>query len=325
MSGSSRKRVGILVFDGMKLLDVSGPAEVFSEANLFGAKYDVTIVSPNGHPVGTSIGIQLPVAGSADDAAAFDTVLVSGGDVFPTAPVSDELRQAALLLQAKTRRMASICTGAFVLAAAGILDGRRATTHWKHAHLLASLYPPIAVQPDAIYVRDGNVYTSAGVSAGIDLALALVEEDHGSDLARQVAQSLVVFMQRAGGQSQFSASLRGPAPRTSALREVTDTVTADPAGDYSVPALAEMANLSVRHLTRLFHDELATTPAKFIEDVRFEAAKASLASDYSVTHTAERSGFGNSETLRRVFVARIGISPKAYQQRFATTKSPKKL
>lgn len=261
---------------------------------------------------------------AAAEALLFDTVLIAGGDVFPTAPITDELRTAALVLQSKTRRMASICTGAFVLAAAGILEGRRATTHWKHTTLLASLYPGIAVQPDSIYVRDGNVYTSAGVSAGIDLALALVEEDHGPDLARKVAQSLVVFMQRAGGQSQFSASLQGPTPRTSALRDVIDLVTADPAGDYSVPTLALKANVNVRHLTRLFRDELDTTPAKFIEDLRFEAAKASLASGFTVTHTAQRAGFGNSETLRRVFISRIGISPKAYQGRFSTPqKTPR--
>ena len=314
-----RHRVGVLVFDGMKMLDVSGPAEVFAEANLFGAKYEVVIVSSDGNPVSTSIGIQLPVATSAADAAPFDTVLVSGGDVFPTAPVSEELRTSARLLRAGTMRMASICTGAFVLAAAGILDGRRATTHWKHTELLGRLYPAVDVQPDSIHVRDGAVYTSAGVSAGIDLALALVEEDHGPDLARRVAQSLVVHMQRAGGQSQFSASLQGPAPRSSALREVTDLIASDPGRAYSVSLLADLAKMSVRHLNRLFHEELATTPSKFVETIRFDAAKASLASGYSVTESAQRAGFGNSEALRRVFVARIGIPPRTYQQRFATT------
>jgi len=175
------------------------------------------------------------------------------------------------------------------------------------------------VQPDSIHVRDGAVYTSAGVSAGIDLALALVEEDHGPDLARRVAQSLVVHMQRAGGQSQFSASLQGPAPRSSALREVTDLIASDPGRAYSVSLLADLAKMSVRHLNRLFHEELATTPSKFVETIRFDAAKASLASGYSVTESAQRAGFGNSEALRRVFVARIGIPPRTYQQRFATT------
>lgn len=324
MAGShqrqGRHRVGFLVFDGMKLLDVAGPAEVFSEANLFGGRYEVVIVSPDGRPVTTSIGVQMPVAGSAADAEPFDTVMVSGGDIFPTAPVGDALRTAAQLLASRTTRMASICTGAFVLAAAGILDGRRATTHWKHTALLGRLHPEIDVQPDAIHVRDGAISTSAGVSAGIDLALAMVEEDHGADLARRVAQSLVVFMQRAGGQSQFSASLQGPAPRSSALRGVTDLVTSDPAREYSVTILADHANMSVRHLTRLFHEELDTTPSKFVETIRFDAAKAALASGYSVTESAQRAGFGTSETLRRVFIGRIGVPPTTYQQRFATTR-----
>jgi transcriptional regulator GlxA family with amidase domain len=317
---TGRHRVGILVFDGMKLLDVSGPAEVFAEANLFGGKYDVVIVSPDGAAVSTSIGIELPVAGAAADIQQVDTVLVAGGDVFPTSPVSDELCSAARILAARTRRMASICTGAFVLAAAGLLGGRRATTHWKHTQLLARLYPNIDVQPDSIYVRDGSTYTSAGVSAGIDLALAMVEEDLGSDLARRVAQSLVIFMQRAGGQSQFSAALQGPAPRSSAIRGVTDLVKSDPAREYSVGILAELASMSVRQLTRVFQEELSTTPSKFVESIRFDAAKAALASGYSVTETAQRSGFGNSETLRRVFVGRIGVPPKVYQQRFATAR-----
>lgn len=317
---SGRHRVGILVFDGLKMLDVSGPAEVFAEANFFGGKYDVVIVSPNGESVSTSIGVQLPVSGSAADVDHIDTVLVAGGDVFPTAPVSDELRDAARTLAGRTHRIASICTGAFVLAAAGLLSGRRATTHWKHTQLLAKLYPDIRVQPDSIYVRDESTYTSAGVSAGIDLALAMVEEDLGSDLARQVAQSLVIFMQRAGGQSQFSAALQGAAPRSSPIRGVTDLVKSDPSGEYSVGVLAELASMSVRQLTRVFREELATTPSKFVESIRFDAAKAALASGYSVTETAQRSGFGNPETLRRVFVGRIGIPPKAYQQRFATAQ-----
>jgi len=317
----ARHKVGILVFDGVKLLDVSGPAEVFSEANAFGADYEVLIVSPDGHPVSTSIGVQMPVVTSAAKAAPFDTVLVGGGDMLPDSPISDELRTAAQLLQAKTTRMASICTGAFVLAAAGILDGRKATTHWRYTGLLGRLYANIDVQPDSIHVRDGAIYSSAGVSAGIDLALAFLEEDHGPNLTRQVAQSLVVYMQRAGGQSQFSVSLQGPAPRSSALRAVADLVASDPARAYSVSILADLANVSARHLTRLFHEELATTPSKYVETIRFDAAKAALAAGYSVTDTAQRTGFGNSETLRRVFNTRIGIPPRTYQQRFATTRS----
>jgi transcriptional regulator GlxA family with amidase domain len=318
MRTHSKHRVGILIFDGTKMLDVSGPAEVFAEATLMGADYEIVLLSTDGRPVITSIGISLPVSGSAFDEHEFDTVLISGGDVLVGRPIDDALSRAALHL-AKDVRIASICTGAFILASAGLLEGRRATTHWRHTKELAAGHPGITVQPDSIFVKDGSIYTSAGVSAGIDLALALVEEDYGSDLARKVARSLVVYMQRAGGQSQYSASLAGPAPRSSALREIVDAVKADPAGEYPVPELAQRARMSSRQLTRLFREELSTTPAKYIETIRFDEAKALLDAGYSPTTAAQRSGFGNSETLRRVFVNRIGIAPRRYQQRFATT------
>jgi transcriptional regulator GlxA family with amidase domain len=313
-------RVGVLVFDGMKLLDVSGPAEVFAEANRFGANYELHFLSPDGRSVSTSIGIPLPVESDAASAGRFDTVLVSGGDVFPSAPVDEDLRQATILLAHRTRRLASICTGAFVLAAAGLLDGHSATTHWNHTAQLQAWYPAVAVRPDAIFVKDGNLFTSAGVSAGIDLALALVEEDHGPDLARHVARFLVVHLQRSGGQSQFSASLQGPAPRSLPLRDIVDRITADPAGDHSVPALSERAHVSARHLTRLFRDELDTSPAKYVELIRLDHAKALLDAGASVTESAEHSGFGTSETMRRVFVNRLGVSPSRYQQRFRSAR-----
>jgi transcriptional regulator GlxA family with amidase domain len=318
-SGPTR-RVGVLVFDGMKLLDIAGPAEVFAEANLMGADYELTFLSADGAPVRTSIGVNLPVDGRADNHAAFDTVLVSGGEVFPRMPVDEELQAAARHLADRTRRMCSICTGAFVLAAAGLLDGRRATTHWKHTSELARRCPLTSVRPDSIYVKDGDVYTSAGVSAGIDLALALVEEDHGADLARRVARSLVVYMQRAGGQSQFSASLEGPAPRTPTLRGVIEAIKADPAGEHTVASLAGTAHVSSRHLTRLFHEELATTPARYIRDIRLDTAKALLDAGHSVTDVAGRSGFGNPETLRRAFVKDVGVAPLRYQQRFRSAR-----
>ncbi|MCS5717102.1 GlxA family transcriptional regulator [Herbiconiux sp. CPCC 205763] len=315
------RRVVLLVFDGMKLLDVTGPAEVFSEANLMGADYELRFVSPDGQDVATSVGMRLPVDGAAADITAADTVMVSGGDALPTGVIPPALLDAARILSARTRRMSSICTGAFILAAGGLLEGRRATTHWRHAALLGRLYPSVQVDPDAIFVRDGTVYTSAGVSAGIDLALALVEEDHGAALTRRVAQSLVVYMQRAGGQSQFSASLAGPAPRTPVLRSLVDGIAADPAADHTLGALARQAAVSPRHLSRLFHDELGTTPAKYVEGIRFDAAKAILDAGHSVTDAAERSGFGSPETLRRAFVARLGVSPSRYQRRFRTTQA----
>jgi transcriptional regulator GlxA family with amidase domain len=218
-------RVAVLVYDGVKLLDVADPAEVFGEANLLGADYRLDLVSATGADVVSSIGIRIAVDGSAAAEPDPGTFLVPGGDVYPRTPVTRELAESAKDLAARAGRVASVCSGAFVLGASGLLDGKRATTHWKIADELAARYPKTHVRPDAIYVRDGTTYTSAGVSAGIDLALALVEEDHGPVLSREVARSLVVYLQRAGGQSQFSAPLQGPPPRSPALRRVVDLVT----------------------------------------------------------------------------------------------------
>jgi transcriptional regulator GlxA family with amidase domain len=212
----------------------------------------------------------------------------------------------------------SICTGAFVLGAAGLLDGKRATTHWKVAHELAARCPASRVEPDAIYVRDGTTYTSAGVTAGIDLALALVEEEHGPDLTRDVARALVVYLQRSGGQSQFSAPLQGPPPRSPALRRITDLITANPGGNHSLAALAEHLGVSPRHLTRIFRDELSITPARYVERMRFGMAKALLDQGHTATRTADLAGFPNYESMRRVFVRELSLSPAAYQRRFGT-------
>jgi len=310
------RRVGVLVFDGVKLLDVAGPSEVFSEANRFGADYELVLCSPGGADATSSTGMRVAVDTTAGGAGGLDTALVAGGDVLPTHPVGPELAQAARVLAAGARRVAAVCTGAFVLAAAGLLDGRRATTHWQHARTLARAHPAVAVEPDAIFVEDGAVFTSAGVTAGIDLALALVERDHGPRLARDVARSLVVFLQRPGGQSQFSPSLRAALPRTAPLRRLCDTVAADPAGDYSLAALAALANVSPRQLTRLFRDELGTTPARYVAQIRLGTARDLLDAGHPVSDAAQGSGFGSDESLRRAFIRHLGIPPRAYQQRF---------
>ncbi|WP_078864915.1 MULTISPECIES: GlxA family transcriptional regulator [unclassified Streptomyces] len=313
-------RVAFLVFDGVKMLDVSGPAEVFAEANTLGARYSLCYVSPSGKPVRTSIGTRLPVDSAAADLD-MDTLVVSGGDLLVTEPIPADLTEALRHLRAHARRLVSICTGSFVLAAAGLLSGHRATTHWRHAPLLARAYPDVHVEPDSLFVEDRGVFTSAGVTAGIDLALSLVERDHGADLAREVARSLVVFMQRPGGQSQFSAALKVSVPRTPALRAVTDLVSAQPALEHSTDSLAVLVGVSPRHLTRLFNAELGTTPAKFVERVRLDHAKALLDAGHSVAASARAAGFGSAETLRRTFVARLGVSPGHYRARFATTHS----
>jgi transcriptional regulator GlxA family with amidase domain len=313
-------RVTALVFDGMKMLDLAGPFEVFAEAAKFGARYELDLCSSDGSAVRCSTGMRIPVDGTAESATDVGTALVVGGDIFPATPVSPELAAAAVTLSGRAARIASICTGAFVLAAAGLLDGRRATTHWQHTRLLAAAYPRVRVEPDAIYVEDGTVFTSAGVSAGIDLALALVERDHGAEVARSVAQSLVVFLQRPGGQSQFSPSLALSRPSTPVLRQITDAVAADPAADHSVTALAARAHISPRHLSRLFQQEFGNSPSKYVESVRVDAAIRLLHSGQSVSACARQVGIGSPETLRRIFIARVGVPPRAYQQRFSTTR-----
>jgi transcriptional regulator GlxA family with amidase domain len=309
-------RVGVVVFDGVKLLDVAGPMEVFAEANrIGGTSYELLAIGTD--EVSSSAGLAIKV--DADFSVKLDTVLVAGGDRLVGYPIEPELVDNVRALAARTPRVCSICTGAFVLAAAGTLDNRRATTHWRHARLLAKSYPRITVEPDAIWVQDGPVFTSAGVSAGIDLALALVEKDAGGELARAVAQSLVVFLQRPGGQSQFSPSTSHPRPTSSVLRAITDAVAADPGEDHSIAKMAAAAAVSPRHLTRLFRAELGITPAQYVEEVRIDAGKRGLEQGLSVTDAARAAGFGTSESMRRAFVLRVGVSPRAYQQRFRST------
>ena len=310
--------VVIVVFDGVKLLDAVGPAEVFAEANRFGARYRLRFVSPDGNGVSTSVGTRFAVAASVDAITDVDTVLVAGGDGLVGRPIDPALVDAVKALSGRTRRLASICTGAFILATAGVLDGRRVTTHWRHTRLLANAFPKVHVEPDAIYVDDGNVFTSAGVSAGIDLALGLVERDHGSDLVREVARSLVVYLKRAGGQSQFSVLVESDPPPESALRRVIDAIAADPAATHSVTTLAAHAALSTRQLTRLFHAQLDTTPGRYVELVRVDLAKAALDAGHSVGESARLAGFRSPETFRRVFLNHLGVSPKVYRDRFRT-------
>ncbi|WP_205869457.1 GlxA family transcriptional regulator [Mycobacterium colombiense] len=310
--------VVIVVFDGVTLLDVAGAGEVFVEANRFGADYQIKIASVDGHDVTSSIGSRLGVTDSIAAIESADTVLVAGSDNLPARAIDPALVEAIRSVSARTRRLASICTGSFVLAQAGLLDGRRATTHWHDTRRLARAFPDVTVDPDAIFVRDGKIFTSAGISSGIDLALALVEMDYGTELVRDVARWLVVYLKRAGGQSQFSVLVEADPPPQSPLRAVIDAVAANPAANHSVQSLAARASLSTRQLTRLFQSELGMTPARYVELVRIDFARGALESGRSVSESAGMAGFGSSETLRRVFVNHLGISPKAYRDRFRT-------
>lgn len=310
--------VVIVVFDDVTLLDVAGAGEVFVEANRFGADYELKIASVDGRDVTTSIGTRLGVTDSIASIGSADTVLVAGSDHLPARAIDPALVEAVRSVSGRARRMASICTGSFILAQAGLLSGRRATTHWHDARLMARAFRDVTVEPDAIFVRDGDVFTSAGISSGIDLALALVEMDHGTELVRDVARWLVVYLKRAGGQSQFSVLVEADPRPDSPLRPVIDAVAANPAANHSVKSLAGRASLSTRQLTRLFQSELGMTPARYVELVRIGFARGALESGRSVSETAGMAGFGSIETLRRVFVSHLGISPKAYRERFRT-------
>ncbi|MEV0699529.1 GlxA family transcriptional regulator [Saccharopolyspora sp. NPDC050389] len=312
-------RVAFVVFDGVTMLDVSGPSEVLRQAGRLGHPYELVLVSPSGEQVATSAGPGLTGATAAAGAGPVDTVVVAGGDRLAEQAPEDGLLEAVRTLAAQAARVASVCTGAFVLAELGLLDGRRATTHWRHAGMLARRYPRVRVEPDAIHIRDGRYVTSAGISAGVDLALALVEDDHGADVARDIAREMVVFMQRPGGQSQFSTAIATPPARSDLLRSVIASVVADPAADHSLPAMAVSAAVSTRHLTRLFGAELGTTPARWVERVRLDRAQQLLLDGHSVTSAAHHSGLGTDESLRRAFARHLGTTPTHYRQRFATT------
>jgi transcriptional regulator GlxA family with amidase domain len=320
---NARRRIGILLFDGVKTLDFVGPAEVFLEANQripAAHAYELVLLSPNGDDVTTSMGMRVGVQSAAADGGHFDTVIVPGSETAPAVYDDPAVLESVRLLASRTRRVTSICSGAFALAATGLLDGRTATTHWKFADRLAAMYPAVTVEPDSIFVRDGRIYSSAGVAAGIDLALSLVEEDHGADVARAVAQLLLVYMQRSGGQSQFSVSLRGPAPRTDVVKAVADYVNADPTRPCTLTDLARHANVSTRHLNRVVREELGLTPMDYVNSMRIDLATSALESGSSVAQASVRGGYSTPVAFRRAFAARTGITPSDYQRRFQTTR-----
>ena len=311
--------VVFVVFDGVKSLDVAGPAEVFAEANRFGASYRLLYVGPAAAVAMSSTGTPVAVTSTVEELPEVDTLVVCGGDVLVESPIDPALVRLVERLAPAAGRVLSICTASFVLAACGLLDGRRATTHWRHAELLSHAYPRIDVTPDELFVEDSGVFTSAGVSAGIDLALAIVERDHGVDVARSVARSLVVFLQRPGGQSQFSAPMRHRPPRAPTLRAVVEAVAAEPAADHSATKLAARVGVSPRQLSRMFRIEFGVTPARYVETVRLDVARTLLDQGHTVVRAAEDAGFNSSETMRRIFVNRLGVSPRQYRERFATT------
>ena len=312
------RRVVIVVFPGVQTLDVTGPAEVLRAATrLHPPGYDVTVVAPEAGPLRTSTVSFVPDARLEDCTGRIDTLIVAGG-TGARAAENDERLIAWLRKAAKrSRRVTSVCTGAFLLARAGLLDGRCATTHWASCAELAERYPGVTVEPAPIFVRDGNVATSAGVTAGMDLALALVEEDLGRDVALEAARWLVLFLARPGGQAQFSAQLAAQTADRAPLRELQAWIPDHLAEDLSVPALARRTAMSERNFARAFRRETGMTPAAYVEAARVESARIALETgDLPVESVARRAGFGTVETMRRAFRRRVGVSPVDYRSRF---------
>jgi transcriptional regulator GlxA family with amidase domain len=322
MARVGRERVVVLVlYPGVRLLDVTGPLEVFTLASDYGARYALVTASLDGEDVTATGRLRLGADTSLDCITGpIDTLVVPGSPDWKGTTTDKLLLDQVRRLATLSARTAGICAGAFPLAAAGLLDGRRAATHWSLTATLAALYPQIAVDDDSIFVRDGRIITSAGITAGIDLALALVEEDYGADLARQVAKHMVVFLARPGGQSQFSVRNQATSPHRSLVSEALDAVTEDPSADHSLAALAARLSISERHLARLFRQELGVTPAVMVEKLRVEAAKVLLeSSDDQMAVVARASGLGSPETMRRAFIRRLGVTPGAYRARFRST------
>ncbi|HET6295041.1 MAG TPA: DJ-1/PfpI family protein [Kribbella sp.] len=315
------RSVLVVVYDGVRLLDVTGPLEVFAVANEQGGRYRSRLASPDGRDVVANTGTRLGVDLSLAEADARDaTLVVPGGPNWPETINDAELMDQIRRLSGQSARTASVCAGAFALAAAGLLDGRRATTHWELADQLARRFPAVQVDRDAIFIQDGPMITSAGVTSGIDLALALVEADLGAETARMVAKQLVVFLQRPGGQSQFSVRASAGQSNHDLIRKLLDAITVDPAGDHSLSSMAARVGVSARHLTRLFNEEVGATPARFVEKVRVEAAQHLLETGAApLDRVARQTGLGSPETLRRAFTRVIGTTPGSYRSRFHTT------
>lgn len=306
------RRVALLVIDGVSMLDVAAPSEVFAESRHASSNYDLVVCSPDGKDVKTGSGLLLQADSNAHDEGPVDTVIIAGGCSLPTRTLTREHISAARHLTSHARRVASLCTGAFVLGAAGLLDGRKITTHWNHSQQLQQLYPRACVVHDSKLVTDGNLITSAGESAGISLSLHLLREDQGAKVHDVVARDLLVY------QPPGPADPSPHTPRNSLVRKLIEDIVADPTAQYTLADLANRAAVSPRHLCRLFQDEVQMTPAKFVEQVRFDSARSLLDNGESVTSTAFMSGFGSMETLRRAFISRLGVSPRAYQHRFKT-------
>ncbi len=321
---SESKRIVIVAYDGVQALDITGPSSVFARANDFVPQaYEVVHASPNGGQVRSQCGIVISELVCFDEIGpATDTILVAGGseDALSAVIFDSGLLNWLKVMAPKTRRIGSVCTGAFILAACGLLDNRRAVTHWASCARLAQLWPSIKVDANAIYMRDGHIFTSAGVTAAIDAALALVEEDLGRAVAAQIAKSMVLFLRRSGGQSQYSNALAAQSKASDKFADLINWITDNLREDLSIPVLARQASMSERNFMRKFQHEINMTPAAYVRSARLEAACDWLEStSWPVKRIAALAGFGSSDSLERAIRKRFDTTPSALRHAFGAT------
>jgi transcriptional regulator GlxA family with amidase domain len=313
----------VLAVEGCQSLDVLGPVEVFHHVSIeVPNAYQVSLVGPSAtEAVTTDSGQRLGVAPLPEPPPRHDTLLIAGGPGARAAVTDQAIVDWVLRASRRARRTVSVCTGAYLLAAAGLLDDRRATTHWAHCDDLARRYTRVQVDPDPVFINDGDVWTSAGITAGIDLALALVEEDLGPEAALSAARELVVFLKRPGGQSQFSTALSAQQATRPELRELQAWISSHLEDNLSLPVLAERAQMSERSFSRAFHREVGQTPAAYVEALRIERARDLLQDGApSLEAVAQSSGFATAEVLRRAFHRHLGVSPAEYRDRFQLSR-----
>lgn len=315
------KRIAILAPPGVQLLDVAGPTDVFAEANtqLANTHYQIELVGYSRDPVETSAGIALlPHRSIEDEIGPVDVLLIAGSPSLQSQTIPEPVLIWVRRTAALSARYGSVCSGAFLLAETGLLDGRHATTHWSQAAVFTERFPLVTLEPDRIYTADGPVWTSAGVTAGIDLALALIEQDLGADIALKIARQLVVFLKRPGGQSQFSSHLVAQAAQKSPIRASQDYILDNLAAPLSVADLADRSGMSQRNFARVFRQDAGMTPAEFVELARLDEAKRLLSGPLMpMQKVAQMAGFGDMIRMRRAFLRRVGVTPGAYRRSFA--------
>jgi transcriptional regulator GlxA family with amidase domain len=311
-------RIGLIGFDGVQTLDLAGPLDAFASANQQSpGSYITMILSVDGRCFASEAGLQIDPNSAIAEADLLDTLIVAGGEGLRRPGRAEQVAEAILVCAPTLRRIVSVCTGIYGLASTGLLDGRRATTHWSHARDVAARFPDIRLEPDAIFIKDGRFYTSAGITAAIDLSLALIEEDYGADLAIAVARDLVVYLKRSGGQRQFSEPLRLQAKAGDVFSELAGWMLSNLAGDLSVEALASKAALSPRQFSRTFKASFGLTPAAYVEMLRLDGARQQLSmTSVSLKQIAGSFGYHSDDSFCRAFERRFGVPPSEYRRRF---------